>query len=456
MTKVKNVFVCQSCGSIHSKWMGKCTSCGQWNTIVEEVRTIEKKIPMWGLHQEAFSQNSAIPIHLIEPKSEDRISSADPEFDRVLGGGIVPGSLILVGGEPGIGKSTLMLQMALRLKGLRVMYICGEESPAQIRMRAGRIGSVDSDCLILSETSLTRIFEQIRKVQPQMIIVDSIQTLYTDVIESAPGSVSQIRESASEFMHYAKHHDVPVFLIGHITKDGQIAGPKVLEHMVDVVLQFEGDRHHFFRILRSQKNRFGPTAEIGIYEMKMGGLAAVINPSDVLLSADRESLSGNSVCMTMEGARPLPVEVQALVSTAVYGTPQRSAIGFDVRRLNMLLAILEKRCGFRLGQKDVFLNIAGGLRVDDPALDAGVVASILSSNEDIIMPPSFCFAAEIGLSGEVRPVSRIETRISEAERLGFTEILISKYNKFNQTYKNIRTIQVSRVDELYQCLFNYL
>ncbi|MFN3952599.1 MAG: DNA repair protein RadA [Thermaurantimonas sp.] len=453
MSKVKSVFVCQSCGSIHPKWMGKCTACGAWNTIVEELQNIEKKVQPRSLNLSGNESNGAVVIYKIDRRSEERIPTADPELNRVLGGGIVPGSLILVGGEPGIGKSTLMLQLALRFNDIKVLYISGEESPQQIRMRAERIAESESECLILAETSMTKIFEEIAKVRPDVVIVDSIQTLYTDYVESAPGSVSQIRESASEFMRYAKNNNVPVFLIGHITKDGQIAGPKVLEHMVDVVLQFEGDRHHFFRILRVQKNRFGATSEIGIYEMKSGGLSVVSNPSDILLTAEREMMSGNSVCMILEGARTLPVEVQALVSSAVYGTPQRSATGYDVRRLNMLLAILEKRCGFRLGVKDVFLNIAGGLRVDDPALDASVVSSILSSNEDLALPPTLCFAAEIGLSGEIRPVSRIETRIAEAERLGFKEMLISKYNKINQPFQNIRLIQVGRVDELYRQLF---
>ncbi|GCD78042.1 DNA repair protein RadA [Thermaurantimonas aggregans] len=434
--------------------MGKCTACGEWNTLVEEVIQPEKKIPAWGGNRHtSTTPNTAVELKNIEQRTEIRLPSGDVELDRVLGGGIVPGSLVLVGGEPGIGKSTLMLQVALRQQGIKVLYVSGEESPHQIRMRAERIAGSSGECLILSETAVGRIFDEIRRIQPDIVIVDSIQTLYTEALDSAPGSVSQIRESATEFMRYAKSDDVPVFLIGHITKDGQIAGPKVLEHMVDVVLQFEGDRNHFFRILRAQKNRFGSTSEIGIYEMKSGGLEAVSNPSDVLLSADRESLSGNSVCMTLEGVRPLPVEVQALVSTAVYGTPQRSATGFDVRRLNMLLAVLEKRCGFRLGQKDVFLNIAGGIRVDDPALDASVVASILSSNEDVALSPTLSFAAEVGLSGEVRPVSRIETRIAEAERLGFTEMVVSKYNKISTYPENIKLIFVSRVDELYRKLF---
>lgn len=454
MARIKTAYVCQSCGSVHAKWMGKCTACGEWNTLIEEILQSEKKVPAWGGARHASTgSNAAIELKNIEKRSEVRLPSGDSELDRVLGGGIVPGSLVLVGGEPGIGKSTLMLQVALRQRGIKVLYISGEESPHQIKMRAERIVGNSGECLILSETAVGRIFDEIRRIQPDIVVVDSIQTLYTETLDSAPGSVSQIRESATEFMRYAKSEDVPVFLIGHITKDGQIAGPKVLEHMVDVVLQFEGDRNHFFRILRAQKNRFGSTSEIGIYEMKSGGLEPVNNPSDVLLSADRESLSGNSVCMTLEGARPLPVEVQALVSSAVYGTPQRSATGFDVRRLNMLLAVLEKRCGFRLGQKDVFLNIAGGIRVDDPALDASVVASILSSNEDVALSPTLCFTAEIGLSGEVRPVSRIETRIAEAERLGFREIVVSKYNKIRAQPESIRLIPVSRVDELYRKLF---
>ncbi|MFN4298268.1 MAG: DNA repair protein RadA [Thermaurantimonas sp.] len=454
MAKIKTAFVCQSCGSVHSKWMGKCTACGEWNTLVEEVLQPEKKMPAWGgIRHTSTIPNSAVELKNIEQRDEIRLPSGDVELDRVLGGGIVPGSLVLVGGEPGIGKSTLMLQVALRQREIKVLYVSGEESPHQIRMRAERIAGGSGECLILSETAVGRIFDEIRRIQPDIVVVDSIQTLYSEALDSAPGSVSQIRESATEFMRYAKSNDVPVFLIGHITKDGQIAGPKVLEHMVDVVLQFEGDRNHFFRILRAQKNRFGSTSEIGIYEMKSGGLEAVNNPSDVLLSADRESLSGNTVCMTLEGVRPLPVEVQALVSSAVYGTPQRSATGFDVRRLNMLLAVLEKRCGFRLGQKDVFLNIAGGIRVDDPALDASIVASILSSNEDVALLPTLCFAAEVGLSGEVRPVSRIETRIAEAERLGFTEMVVSKYNKISTHPENIRLIPVSRVDELYRKLF---
>lgn len=454
MARSKTAFVCQSCGAVHSKWLGRCTACGEWNTITEEIVKSEQKVPAWGGPASGTGVKSlAMPIAEVMHKSEHRLPTGDAELDRVLGGGLVPGSLVLVGGEPGIGKSTLMLQLALHLPGVRVLYVSGEESPHQIRMRAERLRSVGEGCYILSETSVSAIFDEIRRVQPQLVIVDSIQTVYMDGLESAPGSVSQIRECAAEFMRYAKSEDVPVLLIGHITKEGLLAGPKVLEHMVDVVLNFEGDRHHFFRILRAQKNRFGSTSEIGIYEMTAAGLGAVSNPSDVLLSAERQSLSGNAVCMTLEGVRPLPVEVQALVSSAVYGTPQRSATGFDVRRLNMLLAVLEKRCGFRLGQKDVFLNIAGGIRVDDPALDAAVVASILSSNGDVALSPEVCLAAEVGLSGEVRPVSRIDTRIAEAERLGFKEVVVSRFCKIQEKLHRIRIVQVGRVDELYQKLF---
>jgi DNA repair protein RadA/Sms len=391
----------------------------------------------------------------IDWSDQKRISMADQELDRVLGGGLVPGSLVLIGGEPGIGKSTLMMQAALRMEGKRILYISGEESDQQLRMRADRLGIRNKDLYILTETSVQSILHQIEKIKPDMVIVDSIQTLQTEVIDSSQGSVSQVRECASELQKLAKTSGIPVFLIGHITKEGYLAGPKVLEHMVDTVLQFEGDRHHMYRILRATKNRFGSVSELGIYEMQSIGLREVANPSEILLSQRDEQLSGVVIAATMEGLRPMLIETQALVSTAAYGTPQRSATGFDVRRMNMLLAVLEKRCGFRLGMKDVFLNIAGGIKVDDPAIDLAVICAVLSSNADIPVEKNICFAAEVGLSGEIRAVNRIEGRILEAEKLGFGKIVISGYNIRNLNIKkySIQVIPCRRIEEVYALLF---
>ena len=419
--------------------MGKCKACKQWNTIVEEVVSKTQNKSTWktGTTQKG---NIAQSIQEISLENEPRIDTSDKELNRVLGGGIVPGSLVLLGGEPGIGKSTLLLQVALLLQH-KVLYVTGEESDKQIRMRAERLGLKESSCHILTETNTQNIFQQIVAVQPDLLVVDSIQTLQTNSIESSPGSISQIRECTSELMKFAKESGTPVILIGHINKDGHIAGPKILEHMVDVVLQFEGDRNHVYRILRANKNRFGSTAELGIYEMQSQGLREVSNPSEILISQKDEALSGVAISATMEGVRPLMIETQALVSSAVYGTPQRSATGFDLRRLSMLLAVLEKRCGFKLGAKDVFLNITGGIKVDDPAIDLGVVCAILSSNVDMAIDDKSCFAAEVGLSGEIRPINRCEQRIQEAEKLGFERIFISKYNKVNPQDYNIQVIK---------------
>jgi len=451
-TKVKTSFFCQSCGHNAPKWLGKCPSCGQWNTFVEEI--IKKENDPSAPH---FTSKTS-KIHVIsdiEIGTEQRIILPDSELNRVLGGGLVPGSLILFGGEPGIGKSTLLLQIALRLKGKKVLYISGEESEQQIKMRAERIDAENKSCYILTETSTQHFFKHIEQLQPELLIVDSIQTLHTSLIDSSPGSVSQIRECTGELLRYSKESGTPVFLIGHITKDGNIAGPKILEHMVDVVLQFEGDRNHIYRLLRSIKNRFGSTNELGIYEMISSGLREVSNPSEILISHRDEQLSGVAIAATMEGLRPMLIEIQALVSTAAYGTPQRSSTGFDLRRLSMLLAVLEKRCGFRLAAKDVFLNIAGGIRVDDPAIDLAVICAVLSSSEDISINHNITFAAEVGLSGEIRPVTRIDQRISEAEKLGFDKIFISKYNKKGLDIKNytIEIVFVSRVDEVFRLLF---
>jgi len=454
MAKVKTSFFCQNCGAQSGKWIGRCPSCNEWNTYVEEV--IQKAEPSPGISKSANKRSSQPQlISTISTSNEQRIPIQDQELNRVLGGGIVPGSLVLFGGEPGIGKSTLMLQLALQCKNLKVLYISGEESEQQIKMRAERIQADSSACYILTETSNQAIFTQIEQLKPDLLVVDSIQTLHTAHIESSPGSVSQIRECAAELLRFAKESGTPVFLIGHITKDGNLAGPKILEHMVDTVLQFEGDRNHVYRLLRSIKNRFGSTNELGIYEMLGSGLREVNNPSEVLISNRDESFSGIAISATLEGLRPILIETQALVSTAAYGTPQRSSTGFDLRRLSMLLAVLEKRCGFRLGIKDVFLNIAGGLRVDDPAIDLAVVCAILSSNEDIPISSKICFAAEVGLSGEIRPVTRVDQRISEAEKLGFEQIFISKYNLKgleHSSYK-IKVITVSKVEEVFQNLF---
>lgn len=451
MAKIKTTFFCQNCGAQSAQWMGKCKACNEWNTIVEEVVSKTQKESAWKTDTTQRA-NKAQSIQEISLENEPRIDTSDKELDRVLGGGIVPGSLVLLGGEPGIGKSTLLLQVALRLQH-KVLYVTGEESDKQIRMRAERLGLKESPCHILTETNTQNIFQQVVAVQPDLLVVDSIQTLQTNTIDSSPGSISQIRECTAELMKFAKESGTPVLLIGHINKDGHIAGPKILEHMVDVVLQFEGDRNHVYRILRANKNRFGSTAELGIYEMQSQGLREVSNPSEILISQKDEALSGVAISATIEGVRPLMIETQALVSSAVYGTPQRSATGFDLRRLSMLLAVLEKRCGFKLGAKDVFLNITGGIKVDDPAIDLGVVCAILSSNVDMAIDDKSCFAAEVGLSGEIRPVNRCEQRIQEAEKLGFERIFISKYNKVNPQDYNIQVVTVGKMEEVFKALF---
>ncbi|MCB0408920.1 MAG: DNA repair protein RadA [Flavobacteriales bacterium] len=453
-TKVKTSFFCQNCGAQYPKWVGKCSSCNQWNTIAEEIVAKPDKSDFKSTFN-IVRNNKPQLIEEIQIADIPRIKLPGAELNRVLGGGLVPGSLVLFGGDPGIGKSTLMLQMSLRLKGKKTLYVSGEESEQQIKMRAERIGNTNPDCYILTETSTQNIFHHIKELQPDVLIIDSIQTLTTASIDSSPGSISQVRECTAELMKYAKETHTPVFLIGHITKDGNIAGPKILEHMVDVVLQFEGDRNHIYRLLRAVKNRFGSTNELGIYEMHGEGLKEVENPSDILISNKDESLSGSAIAATMEGNRPLLIEIQSLVSTAAYGTPQRSSTGFDLRRLNMLLAVLEKRCGFRLAQKDVFLNIAGGIKVDDPAIDLAVISAILSSSEDVPVPPTACFAAEVGLSGEIRPVSRIDQRITEAEKLGFEKIFVSKHNKkgMNKLNHQIEVVFVGKVEEVFRNLF---
>ncbi|MCF8283384.1 MAG: DNA repair protein RadA [Sphingobacteriales bacterium] len=456
MAKSKSVFFCQSCGYQAAKWLGNCPSCGEWNTFVEEVVEKNTAKPDWKQSTTSTRSNKPIAIDQIEKNADVRINAQDDELNRVLGGGIVPGSIVLIGGEPGIGKSTLLLQLALQLKTKKILYISGEESEQQIKMRAMRMQSAEfPNCFILTETSTQNIFKQIEELQPQIVIVDSIQTLYSAHIESTPGSVSQIRECTAELLRFAKETNTPVFLVGHITKDGSIAGPKILEHMVDTVLQFEGDRHHTYRILRSIKNRFGSTSELGIYEMRGNGLREVSNPSEILISQRDEELSGIAISVTIEGMRPMLIEAQALVSVSAYGTPQRSATGFDTRRMNMLLAVLEKRCGFRLGVKDVFLNITGGIKVEDPAIDLGVVSAIISSHEDLAISSKHCFAAEVGLSGEIRTVNRIEQRISEAERLGFEKIFVSRYAIKGLDVKkyNIEIVPLSKLEELFQQLF---
>jgi len=448
MAKVKTTFFCQSCGSQYAKWQGQCSACKAWNTIVEEVIQKPEKSD-WKTPSANNSKRISKPLKIkeIDASKEARMNTYDDEFNRVLGGGIVPGSLTLLGGEPGIGKSTLLLQISLKLP-YKTLYVSGEESQKQIKMRAERISPDNDNCYILTETKTQNIFKQIEALEPEIVIIDSIQTLHSDYIESSSGSISQIKECTTELIKFAKETATPVLLIGHITKDGNIAGPKILEHMVDTVLQFEGDRNHVFRILRANKNRFGSTNELGIYEMQGSGLREVSNPSEILISKKDEELSGNAISATLEGMRPLMIEVQALVSTAVYGTPQRSATGFNAKRLNMLLAVLEKRAGFRLGAKDVFLNITGGITVDDPAIDLAVVAAILSSNEDEALQKDFCFAAEVGLSGEIRPVQRVEQRILEAEKLGFSSIFVSKYNKISLKNTTIKIQLISKIEDL--------
>ncbi|MDN3491792.1 DNA repair protein RadA [Winogradskyella bathintestinalis] len=447
MAKVKTTFFCQNCGSQYAKWQGQCTSCKAWNTIAEEVIQKPEKSD-WKTPTSTTKRTSKpLLINDIDTSQEARLNLQDSEFNRVLGGGMVHGSLTLLGGEPGIGKSTLLLQIALKLQ-YKTLYVSGEESQKQIKMRAERINPSSNNCYILTETKTQNIFKQIEALEPDIVIIDSIQTLHSDFIESSAGSISQIKECTTELIKFAKETATPVLLIGHITKDGHIAGPKILEHMVDTVLQFEGDRNHVFRILRANKNRFGSTNELGIYEMQGSGLREVSNPSEILISEKDGELSGNAVAATLEGLRPLMIEVQALVSTAVYGTPQRSATGFNAKRLNMLLAVLEKRAGFRLGAKDVFLNITGGITVDDPAIDLAVVAAILSSNEDVALESNYCFAAEVGLSGEIRPVQRVEQRILEAEKLGFSTIFVSKYNKIGLKNTGIKIQLISKIEDL--------
>ena len=450
MSKKSSIFYCQNCGTSSSKWLGKCPSCNEWNTFVEE-RTSKKESKKDGYVSKI--KNTPKLLNEISYSSENRIVTRDEEFNRVLGGGIVPGSLILLGGDPGIGKSTLLLQFALSSKSKKILYVSGEESEKQIKMRAERINKNSEHCYILTETSTNNIFQEIEKIQPDILIIDSIQTIHTSYLESAPGSVSQIRECTSELIKFAKETSTAVLLIGHINKDGAIAGPKVLEHMVDTVLQFEGDRNHVYRILRTIKNRFGSASELGVYEMSGNGLRQVTNPSEILITERDENTSGVAIAGTIEGARPLLVEIQSLVSSAVYGTPQRSTTGFDTRRMNMLLAVLEKRCGFRLGAKDVFLNITGGIKIDDTAIDLAVVCSILSSDQDIPLDNQICFAGEIGLSGEIRAVNRIDQRISEAEKLGYKKIIISKYNKFNSKDFNIEIVKCGKIEEVFRLLF---
>lgn len=461
MAKSKSAYFCQSCGYESPKWLGQCPSCKQWNTFVEEVvAPASSRVPEWrstiaGTGATKRTNKAAI-IHEIVYSEEQRIRTPDKEFNRVLGGGIVPGSLVLIGGEPGIGKSTLMLQLALSLPSVKTLYISGEESEQQIKMRAERLSqSSKANCYILTESSTQNIFKQIEVVNPNVVVIDSIQTLHSSQIESAPGSVSQVRECTAELLRFAKETNTPVLIVGHITKDGAIAGPKVLEHMVDTVLQFEGDRNHVYRILRSVKNRFGSSSELGIYEMQGAGLREVSNPSEIMLSQRESPVSGVAVAAMLEGVRPLMIEVQALVSNSAFGTPQRTATGFDSKRLSMLLAVLEKRFGFRLSAQDVFLNIAGGLRVEDPAIDLAVIAALISSQQDIPLPAQVTFAGEVGLSGEIRAVNRIEQRIAEAQKLGFEGIFISKYNVKGLDAKkyNIAIRPMATLEDLFRALF---
>jgi DNA repair protein RadA/Sms len=451
MSKIKSAFFCQSCGYEAAKWLGKCPSCGEWNTFVEEM--IEKPSKNVVAFSSETKQAKPQLIQEVVKQEEERRTLKDSELNRVLGGGLVPGSIILLGGDPGIGKSTLLLQLAIS-DTIKTLYVSGEESDRQIKMRADRIGRINDTCFLLTETNLQNIVLHANEIQPEIVIIDSIQTLFSSHIESSPGSISQVRECTAQLLRYAKQTNIPIFLIGHITKDGALAGPKVLEHMVDVVLQFEGDRNHIYRLLRTIKNRFGSTNELGIYEMHGAGLRGVENPSEILITNTDKNLSGIAIASTIEGMRPLLVEVQALVSSAAYGTPQRSSTGFDAKRLNMLLAVLEKRCGFKLGSKDVFLNIAGGIKVDDPAIDLAVAMAVLSSNADLAIPKTIAFAGEIGLSGEIRPVNRIEQRISEAEKLGYKQIVVSKYSKGLELKKTeIVVFSCGKIEEVVKFVF---
>ena len=453
MSKAVVKFFCKNCGHVAPKWLGKCPSCEAWNSFTEEIvqKSTSSTKQLWG--KSNGQKSEAIKIQEIVEGEEQRFILTDNELNRVLGGGLVSGSITLIGGEPGIGKSTLLLQLALQLKR-KVLYVSGEESEAQLKMRAERIGINNDECYVICETSLGNLLSYLKSDTPEILIIDSVQTLSSDLIDSPPGSISQIKECTAELLRFAKESNVPVFLIGHINKDGNIAGPKVLEHMVDTVLQFEGDRHYNYRILRTLKNRFGSASEIGIYEMKGNGLREIENPSEILISEREELLSGITISCAVEGIRPILLETQALVSSAVYGTPQRTSNGFDLRRLSMLLAVLEKRCGFQLGVKDVFINIAGGMKLEDPGLDLGIVASILSSYQNVAIDSNIAFSGEIGLSGEVRAVSRIEQRISEAEKLGFKEMMISKYNKGIDSHRtNIKLIQIGKIEEAFEYLF---
>ena len=454
MAKTKTVFFCKECGNESPKWIGHCPGCGAWNSYVEDSVVVGKDSKSSSKNFSNGNKSKPVSVNDISVAQEPRLDMNCEELNRVLGGGLVPGSLVLLGGEPGIGKSTLLLQVALKLNDKKVLYVSGEESAQQIKMRADRIGIKNQNCLILTETNTSDIIKHIEETKPDIVIIDSIQTLESSAVDSTAGSISQIRETAAEMNKVAKSLHIPTFLIGHITKDGTIAGPKILEHIVDTVIQFEGDRHYGFRMLRTIKNRFGSSSELGIFEMNANGLREVSNPSEILLSQRDENVSGISVAATLEGLRPMMIETQALVSTAAYGTPQRSCTGFDTRRLNMLLAVLEKRAGFRLSSKDVFLNIAGGLRVDDPAMDLAVVAAILSSNDDVAISNRYAFAAEVGLSGEVRAVNRIEARIAEADKLGMEKIFISKYNLrgIDKSKYNMEIVAISTINEMLRSL----
>ena len=452
MAKTKTTYFCQNCGAQHSKWVGQCSNCKEWNTVVEEVIQKEEKRNWKSPSNSQKIVSKPLKIQEIELNTEERVITKNNELDTVLGGGLVKGSVVLLGGEPGIGKSTLLLQIALQITE-KVLYVSGEESQSQIKMRAERLANKNSNCLVLTETNTQQIFRNVEEVEPDVLVIDSIQTLYTNNIEASPGSISQIKETSAELIKFAKETNTPVLLIGHINKEGNIAGPKILEHMVDVVLQFEGDRNHTYRILRSQKNRFGSTAELGIYEMLSDGLREVTNPSEILISKKDTDLSGTAIASTLEGVRPLMIEIQALVSTAVYGTPQRSTTGYNLKRLHMILAVLEKRAGFKLGAKDVFLNVTGGIYIDDPAIDLAVVAAILSSNQDIAINPDVCFAAEVGLAGEIRPVPKIDQRIVEAEKLGYKTFVTSKYNKITSKNHSIKLILVGKIEEAFATLF---
>jgi len=455
MAKLKSVYFCSNCGYESPKWMGRCLACGEWSTFVEELVRKDNASEKKDTRSFDDVKSKPLPLKDIKADEEQRIDMADEELNRVLGGGLVPASVVLLGGEPGIGKSTLVLQTILKLKDVLTLYVSGEESAQQLKLRADRIGIDNDNCLLLCETNLDEIFKNIKDVSPQLLIVDSIQTVYSDALESSPGTISQVRECASSLLKYAKQSGTPVLLIGHITKDGSIAGPKILEHIVDAVIQFEGDQNYMYRILRSIKNRFGSTAEIGIYEMNHTGLREVSNPSELLLTRNREGLSGIAIAAAIEGIRPFLIETQSLVSSAAYGTPQRSTTGFDIRRMNMLLAVLEKRAGFKLAQKDVFLNIAGGLRVNDPGMDLSVISAVLSSSLDMAIDNDTCLCGEVGLSGEIRPVNRIEQRIQEAEKLGFSRILIPTNNLkgFNKKV-SIEIKQVSKVSDAFRLIFS--